>query len=181
MASIFSHSILAATAGSFLRKSGLKSKILFLGIISSVFPDADVIMFRFGYSYEHMLGHRGLTHSIPFAFAWAVVFTLMFFQKQKKRIQVVIFGYLFFCIGSHGVLDAMTNGGRGIAFFAPFSADRYFFPFRPIEVSPLGAGNFFSEWGMRVLISEFCWIMLPCLGIWLFSKMLQKRKFEVRN
>nr|HRC76832.1 rhodanese-like domain-containing protein [Kouleothrix sp.] len=32
----------------------------------------------------------------------------------------------------HGVLDAMTDGGLGVAFFAPFSATRYFFPFRPI-------------------------------------------------
>jgi len=26
-------------------------------------PDADVIMFAFGFPYEHLLGHRGLSHA----------------------------------------------------------------------------------------------------------------------
>jgi inner membrane protein len=61
---------------------------------------------------------------------------------------------------SHGILDALTNGGRGIAFFAPFSNHRYFFPWRPIQVSPIGVG-FFSARGLRALASESLWIWLP--------------------
>jgi inner membrane protein len=61
---------------------------------------------------------------------------------------------------SHGILDALTNGGRGIAFFAPFSDHRYFFPWRPIQVSPIGVG-FFSPRGHRVLASEAAWIWVP--------------------
>ena len=61
---------------------------------------------------------------------------------------------------SHGLLDALTNGGRGIAFFAPFSDHRYFFPWRPIQVSPIGVG-FFSPRGLRVLASESGWIWVP--------------------
>jgi len=61
---------------------------------------------------------------------------------------------------SHGLLDAMTNGGRGIAFFSPFSNHRYFFPWRPIQVSPIGVG-FFSPRGLRVLASESLWIWAP--------------------
>jgi inner membrane protein len=30
-------------------------------------------------------------------------------------------------MASHGVLDALTNGGHGIAFFSPFLNERYFF------------------------------------------------------
>ena len=37
------------------------------------------------------------------------------------------------------------------------------FPFRPIQVSPLGASNFFSEWGLAVLVSEAIWIGVPAL------------------
>ena len=62
---------------------------------------------------------------------------------------------------SHGALDAMTDGGLGVAFFAPFSGERYFFPFRPIVVSPIGLGGFFSEWGVAVIKSELLWVWLP--------------------
>jgi inner membrane protein len=56
----------------------------------------------------------------------------------------------FLITASHGILDAFTNGGLGIALFSPFDNSRYFFPFRPIQVSPIGAG-FFSMRGLRVL------------------------------
>jgi inner membrane protein len=69
--------------------------------------------------------------------------------------------YLFLATASHGVFDALTNGGRGIAFFAPFSSTRYFFPFRPIEVSPLSITRFLSERGWLVLRSELYWVWLP--------------------
>jgi len=65
---------------------------------------------------------------------------------------------------SHGVLDACTNGGLGIAFFAPFSDTRFFLPARPIEVSPIGAA-FFSMRGWSVLESEMLWVWLPTLAV----------------
>jgi inner membrane protein len=46
----------------------------------------------------------------------------------------------------------MTNGGLGVAFFLPW---------RPILVSPIGVGRFFSERGFAVLQSELVWIWLP--------------------
>ena len=76
---------------------------------------------------------------------------------------------------SHGLLDAMTNGGLGIAFFAPFDDGRYFLPWRPIEVSPIGAGAFFSEWGLRVIKSELLWVWLPVVGLWVLIAGLRAR------
>jgi inner membrane protein len=35
---------------------------------------------------------------------------------------------------SHGILDAFTNGGLGVAFFAPFDKTRYFFPVTPMKL-----------------------------------------------
>jgi inner membrane protein len=61
-------------------------------------------------------------------------------------------------IASHGLLDAMTTGGLGVAFFAPFSAERYFFPWRPILVSPIGIERFLSPRGAAVLMSELQWV-----------------------
>ena len=123
-------------------------------------PDIDVIGFSFGVPYESMIGHRGITHSLAFAVV------IGFLVAKSLSLDVGSWslgvGWLWFSavIASHGILDACTDGGRGIAFFAPFSANRYFFPWRPIEVSPIGVG-FFSPRGLRVLASESGWIWLP--------------------
>jgi inner membrane protein len=56
--------------------------------------------------------------------------------------------FLFVVTASHGVLDAMTNGGLGVAFFAPFTSARYFLPFRPVQVSPISLAAFFTHRGV---------------------------------
>jgi len=55
----------------------------------------------------------------------------------------------------------MTDGGLGVAFFSPFDNHRYFLPWTPIRVSPIGLGRFFSHRGLEVLQSELLWIWLP--------------------
>ena len=68
----------------------------------------------------------------------------------------------------------MTTGGDGISFFAPFSDERYFLPFRKIMVSPIGISAFFSEWGVEVLKSEFIWIGIPTIFMILFGTILNR-------
>lgn len=51
--------------------------------------------------------------------------------------------YLFLATISHSLLDALTNGGMGVALFAPFDNRRFFFPFRPIEVAYFGVSWLF--------------------------------------
>ncbi len=72
---------------------------------------------------------------------------------------------LFLATASHGVLDAFTNGGRGVAFGAPFNWSRHHFPVTPIEVSPISVRAFFSERGLEILMNEFLWIWLPALAL----------------
>ena len=55
----------------------------------------------------------------------------------------------------------MTDGGLGVAFFSPFDNHRYFFPWTPIRVSPIGITRFFSLRGFAVLQTELLWIWLP--------------------
>ena len=63
---------------------------------------------------------------------------------------------------SHGLLDAMTDGGLGIAFFSPFSNTRYFLPWRPIMVGPINVLHAFSAWGGKIALSELKWVGGPC-------------------
>src|SRR5262245_55374733 len=94
--------------------------------ICSIAPDFDVIGFQFGIRYGDLLGHRGLTHSIFFAFLLSAILAFCINEKQNSS-RYVLFVFLFLCTLSHGVLDAFTDGGLGIAFFSPFSNKRYFF------------------------------------------------------
>lgn len=161
MATIIGHGVLAYTFAKVAPKHERSTLLVKSAVYSSMLPDLDVIGFRLGVRYEEMLGHRGLSHSLAFALAWALVVTLVLFRKLKRSEQLIAFFVLGLSTASHGVLDAMTDGGLGVAFFAPFSNSRYFLPWEPIQVSPIGRG-FFSLEGVEVIMSEALWIGLPC-------------------
>ncbi len=166
MPSVFSHAIAATALAKVTQPQRTTWWYWVLGPILSAVPDLDVIGFRFGVHYGDVMGHRGFTHSIFFAVVLAGLVSLVFIGQHKISFWR-LFIYLFLAIESHGVLDAMTNGGLGVAFFSPFSNRRYFFPFRPIQVSPIGAARFFGPKGLSVLHSEFLWIWLPSIAIFL--------------
>nr|WP_321235866.1 metal-dependent hydrolase [uncultured Psychroserpens sp.] len=157
MASIFGHGLVAYTTAKVIDFKSSKL-LVFLAIGSAILPDLDVLAFNFGINYVHPLGHRGFTHSILFAVIWSGLLSF-FFGKTKKRMFMMV---LFLSTLSHGLLDAMTTGGRGVGFFIPFENSRHFFPFRIIKVSPIGIEEFFSEWGFRVILSELKYIAIPC-------------------
>jgi inner membrane protein len=73
----------------------------------------------------------------------------------------------------------------GVAFFSPFDPRRYFFPWRPILVSPIGVGGLFSVRAMRVLWSEIPWIWVPPLlvnaVIWAFRAGREHRLVSEQN
>jgi len=83
--------------------------------------------------------------------------------------------YLFLATASHGLLDAMTDGGLGIGLLSPFDNHRYFFPWTPIRVSPIGVGWFFSPRGLAVLQSEFLWIWVPTIVLTILAMLLRQR------
>ena len=75
--------------------------------------------------------------------------------------------YFFLATASHGFLDSMTNGGLGVAFFAPFSNTRYFLQWRPIVVSPISIYGLVGRRGLIVMWSELAWVWLPAALIFL--------------
>ena len=176
MASIFSHALVAISLGKSYSRKKRSLKYWVLAISCSIIPDADILMFKFGIPYEHFLGHRGFFHSIPFSFILAVVVTAIFYRGtniiSRKGLSLVFF--FFLCTASHALLDAMTNGGLGVAFFSPFDNSRYFLPWRPIQVSPIGISNFLSEWGISVIKSEIIWVGLPCICVMIISAFIRK-------
>jgi inner membrane protein len=176
MASAFSHAIVAASLGTAFRSPRMSGRLVALGMFFSVLPDVDVVGFSFGIQYDDLLGHRGLTHSLAFAAVMASLGALLCAGRPAARQgKWLTWLYLFLAAASHGLLDAMTDGGLGIAFFSPFSNARYFLPWRPIAVSPIGVAAFFSERGLLVLRSELKWIWLPS-GIFAVVNLAVRRR-----
>ncbi|WP_426492355.1 metal-dependent hydrolase [Hymenobacter sp. 102] len=164
MASIIGHCALGATLGKLLLPERCYWPYWLLAAACAFLPDADVIGFKFHVPYASLWGHRGLSHSL---LAAAVVATAVTAVCRIRRTNTTpplarLWLLLFLATASHGVLDAMTTGGEGVAFFSPFDTERYFFGLRPIAVSPIGVKKFVGEWAARVLRSELEWVLVPC-------------------
>lgn len=178
MASAFTHAFSAFALGSVLQSGKLRKGLILTGMLSAAMPDLDVIAFWLDIPYEHPLGHRGFTHSILFAALWAIGIGYLFWRKTPdlRVVRWRIWLYLFLCTASHGVLDALTTGGRGVGFFIPMDNDRYFLPWRFIQVSPIRASAFFSEYGLQVLANEVMTVWLPCTIVMIIAWMVRQWK-----
>ena len=161
MPTVMSHAVAAWALGTAFRRPGWPARVWWAGAVCAVVPDADVLGLWLGVPFGSMLGHRGLTHSLAFAVALAAIVTPVV-APRGVRVRATL--YLFLAAASHGVLDAMTDGGIGVAFFAPFDPNRYYLPWRPIAVSPIGVRRFITARGLTVLESEFVYVWLPSVA-----------------
>lgn len=140
--------------------TGRKMPWLFWGLSAGLpmVPDLDVLAFKLGIPYEAPWGHRGWTHSLLFAFVLSLLAAGLTYRRFSVKFWDLM-GFFFVITALHGILDAFTNGGLGVAFFWPLDNTRYFFPFTPVEVSHIGL-SFFSR-GWHTIESELFWIWLP--------------------
>jgi inner membrane protein len=179
MPTVLSHGIVAAAIGRVFQRDSVSASYWVAGIACAVLPDLDAIGLRLGIPYGATLGHRGLSHSLMFALVLGTLATVALFKRgspgmRRHRI------WLYLCVAaaSHGVLDAFTNGGLGVALLAPFDNTRYFAPWRPIQVSPIGLRPLLSREGAEVLLSEAAWLWLPAAMV-VMSSLLWRRRSAV--
>src|SRR5215212_6912925 len=165
MPTIFTHAVAALAVGK--ASAGARrmpARFWLLTALCTMLPDADVVGFSLGWRGS-MLGHRGLSHSLFFALVVSLLVVWSAFRKTRPFRTGWLILYFFAVTASHGLLDALTDGGSGAASFAPFDGTRYFFPWRPIEVSPLSLDRFFGPRGMEVIQSEVVWVWLPAAAL----------------
>ncbi len=178
MPSVLSHPAvplaLAAAAGA----RRVPARLAAVACAASVLPDVDSFGYWAGVPYDSPLGHRGFTHSL--AFALLAGFAAAVFAGSLRVSRRMAFAVVFVAAASHGVLDAMTTGGLGVAFFSPFSNRRYFLPWRMIEVSPIGIRPFFSRRGAQVFASELTWIWMPAAAAAIAGILWRRRVVDVR-
>jgi inner membrane protein len=173
MCSVLTHPVVPIALATVLPQDTLSPTLVLVGAACAVIPDLDVIGIKFGVGSHPLLGHRGLTHSIVFAAVLGALLTYTLFRNSPSPSWVVCL-FLFFSTLSHPLLDMLTNGGRGVALFAPFSNARYFFPWRPIEVSPISVQRFFSQRGVQIMRSELQWVWLPAAGVYILGMIVRR-------
>lgn len=168
MATIFTHPLVPVAAAYLIGRDKVPTRLMVVAGLASIIPDFDVIGLRFGISYGDQFGHRGFTHSIFFAALMGLIASLS--NKTLGASKNICFWMVFIGCVSHGMLDAFTDGGSGIAFFWPITPERYFFPWQPIEVSPIGITRFLTPRGLEVLISEFWIVWIPAFILIFYGK-----------
>jgi len=158
MTTIFTHAAVPLMIGAALGRRTVSGQLLAAGAIAAMLPDMDVLAFRLHIPYADAFGHRGATHSLAFAALLATLAALSHrWLASTRRVAALFVGLSTL---SHPLLDACTDGGLGVALAWPLTDARWFAPFHPIAVSPIGA-RFFSERGLHVIASELCWVWLP--------------------
>lgn len=104
----------------------------------SLLPDLDVLAFRYGIPYEAPFGHRGAAHSLAAAVVVGLICAALLSWRGHSAFKSLVFCVVV--LASHGALDALTDGGLGVALLWPHTDARIFWPWRPIPVAPIGAG-----------------------------------------
>ncbi len=169
MPTVISHAVVGFSVG-FALSSKEDLKFLLFSVLSSVFPDIDGISFFLGIPYSSFFGHRGFFHSIFFSLILSIFLVHVFFHIKAFTGKWFFYEGLGFGLSLlHSFLDAMTAGGKGVAFFSPFSNKRYLLPWRPMIASPVRISDFFSEWGKIVIINEIICLWIPSFFLILIS------------
>lgn len=163
MATAFTHVFVGAAIASLPRTAVSRPKLCLAAGLLAAAPDLDVLGFGLGIPYGHPLGHRGLTHAVAFALAVGPLAALALAPLRPMRGFLPVAGVMTAALASHGVLDALTHGGRGVGFLIPFDDARYFLPWRPLPASPLSVTAFFRGPGAAIFVQELLLIWLPAL------------------
>ena len=140
-------------------------RLLIASILLPVLPDADALLTPW-IPYAHQLGHRGFTHSLLFAALVGAGAAALAVRGKRGHSFMKLAIFFAAITASHGLFDAMTNGGLGVAFFAPLDNTRYFLPWRPIPVSPMSAAGLMTSRGLRVIRFALFWLFAIAAAFW---------------
>ena len=151
--------------------------------LCGIIPDIDFLGAPFGARayMEFFGGHRAITHGFAFAIVAGIVLARFAFRDalwDGVRVRLAI--ALALAMLTHGLLDAMTNNNPAVAFFSPFSAERYKSPWLPINPSGSSNARGFARLP-AVLFNEFVWAGLPGLVLLYLSPAWRRRTPTARS
>ena len=181
MASLISHAVAALGVGAAFYRPKLRKRAWVLGVACSILPDADVIGFRFGIPTETS-GATAASHTLCFSprFLPRPCDPDCVSKSCVRRRKAAL--VLFFLGNCQQWLARRHDGWRpGRRFFSPFDTARYFLPWRPILVSPIGVARFLSPRGLAVLRGEIFWIWLPAVFLAFCACLFRRFRTPQRN
>jgi inner membrane protein len=149
MASLFAHAAIPLIAKG---TSERRQTITLLAL--SMWPDLDWLGLAFEVRPNEMLGHRGVTHSLLAAMVSAAIAAIVLRSRSQKD-----WLFLFGVAASHGLVDTITAGDVGVAWFAPLSNVRLSLPIIPS--CPMGLDEWLGPFGVLTLANEILYIVLP--------------------
>jgi inner membrane protein len=130
----------------------------------AMLPDADVFFTPLGSHDSIMAGHRGASHSLLMAATIAVAGGLLARRYGWSGIRTML--AVLLAIGSHGLLDALGEGGRAIPLFWPLSDHRFRAPWQFLPDAPRGL-KFISWHGLVDAVLEFVYFLpVILLALW---------------
>ena len=130
--------------------------------VLSLLPDLDAIGFVFGVPYGAPFGHRGASHALVTSVVIGALAAAVTAAAGGRWRRALVLATV--TAASHGLLDALTDGGHGVALGWPFDARRMFAPWRPIPVAPIGAGMLSARGRFVVL-----WEVVAFLPLWAYA------------
>lgn len=170
MPSFFGHALAGYAIGTAFHRGRPPRRMVLLSVACAVAPDLDWFTGLLDPGDRFGLGHRGLLHSLLAAGLLTVLAMTLANREQTRRPRP------WFCLGaatfSHGMLDAITFGGTGVAFLEPFSSIHFVAAWQPIFVAPIPLSGHLAHWLAFSLGTEALWIGLPALALILASRIL---------
>ncbi len=127
-------------------------------------PDADVFITPLGSHDGIVAGHRGASHSLLMAASIAIAGGLLARRYGWSGIRTML--AVMLAIGSHGLLDALGEGGRAIPLFWPLSTHRFRAPWQFLPDAPRGL-KFLSWHGLVDAVQEFVYFLpVTLIALW---------------
>jgi inner membrane protein len=149
-----SHAAVGFAIGTWTQPAPPSLRICVAASACAALPDIDVV-WSMSLPDSSPFAHRAITHSIVFAVAAALCMRAVFFRQGPRRITLT----LGIAALSHSCLDAFSRYSLGIAFFLPFSAQRFRFPW-----TPLGSVSLAGQLAQEALVVCLPAVLLAWLG-----------------
>lgn len=108
--------VLGAAIGNAVAGRKLKNKALFYGAIAGTIPDLDIVVGMFVDPITAVEIHRGMSHSVFFAFFLALLLGFLVIKIERKSGLTFKEGFWLFFLGlfTHALLDMFTTWGTRI-------------------------------------------------------------------
>lgn len=173
MSSMFGHAVAGLTLSAAFTRGRPPRRVCIVAMACALAPDLDWFTGVLPIGEGHSLAHRGLSHSLVAAALITAAAMLIAFRDRLGSPRI------WLCMAaatlSHGLLDAWTFGGTGVAFLAPFSDVRYVAHWQPLFVSPIPLSGRLLAWLLLSLGTELVWVGLPGLAVFLLARRWDRR------